>query len=151
MGIEGMAITSVDELVENFEFLDDWEDRYRYIIDLGRKLPTFDDADKNEQNRIQGCTSQAWIIAEVSSDPEPIISFRADSDAHIVRGLLSVLLSIYSGRTGEEILAIDIKDVLRRLDFEAQISPNRANGFHSAIERIRALARLNAGTATDAG
>lgn len=145
-----MSVMTVDELVENFEFLDDWEDRYRYIIDLGRKLPDFDEADKNEQNRIQGCTSQAWLIAEVSSDPEPVLSFRADSDAHIVRGLLAVLLSIYSGRTAEEILAVDIKDVLRRLDFETQISPNRANGFNSAIERIRNLARLNAKAHTEA-
>ena len=151
MGSEPLAITSVDELVENFEFLDDWEDRYRYIIDLGRKLPEFAEADKNEQNRIQGCTSQAWLIAEVSDDPKPVLSFRADSDAHIVRGLLSVLLSIYSGRTAEEILAVDIKDVLRRLDFEAQISPNRANGFNSAIERIRTLARLSAAAQTQAG
>jgi cysteine desulfuration protein SufE len=145
-----MSVMTVDELVENFEFLDDWEDRYRYIIDLGRKLPDFDEADKNEQNRIQGCTSQAWLIAEVSSDPEPVLSFRADSDAHIVRGLLAVLLSIYSARTAEEILAVDIKDVLRRLDFETQISPNRANGFNSAIERIRNLARLNAKARTEA-
>jgi cysteine desulfuration protein SufE len=145
-----MSVMTVDELVENFEFLDDWEDRYRYIIDLGRKLPEFDEADKNEQNRIQGCTSQAWLIAEVSSDPEPVLSFRADSDAHIVRGLLAVLLSIYSARTAEEILAVDIKDVLRRLDFETQISPNRANGFNSAIERIRNLARLNAKARTEA-
>jgi cysteine desulfuration protein SufE len=145
-----MSVMTVDELVENFEFLDDWEDRYRYIIDLGRKLPDFDEADKNEQNRIQGCTSQAWLIAEVSSDPEPVLSFRADSDAHIVRGLLAVLLSIYSGRTAEEILAVDIKDVLRRLDFETQISPNRANGFNSAVERIRNLARLNAKADTEA-
>jgi cysteine desulfuration protein SufE len=145
-----MSVMTVDELVENFEFLDDWEDRYRYIIDLGRKLPDFDEADKNEQNRIQGCTSQAWLIAEVSSDPEPVLSFRADSDAHIVRGLLAVLLSIYSARTAEEILAVDIKDVLRRLDFETQISPNRANGFNSAIERIRNLARLNAKAHTEA-
>ncbi|WP_282609489.1 SufE family protein [Pelagibius sp. Alg239-R121] len=151
MGSEPMQVISVDELVENFEFLDDWEDRYRYIIDLGRKLPEFDEADKNEQNRIQGCTSQAWLIAEVSADPKPVLSFRADSDAHIVRGLLSVLLSIYSGQTAEDILAVDIKDVLRRLDFEAQISPNRANGFYSAVERIRNLARLNAGARTEAG
>jgi cysteine desulfuration protein SufE len=90
------------------------------------------------------------LIAEVSSDPEPVLSFRADSDAHIVRGLLAVLLSIYSARTAEEILAVDIKDVLRRLDFETQISPNRANGFNSAIERIRNLARLNAKARTEA-
>ena len=146
-----MSVTSVDELVENFEFLDDWEDRYRYIIDLGRKLPEFEESEKTERNRIQGCTSQAWLIAELSSDPKPVLSFRADSDAHIVRGLLAVLLSIYSGRTAEEILAVDIKDVLRRLDFETQISPNRANGFYSAVERIRNLARLNSGLQTEAG
>ena len=133
----------VEELIDNFSFLDDWEDRFRYLIDLGRQLEPMDPALKTEETKVRGCTSQVWIVGEVrpgSGSSAPTLHFVADSDAHIVKGLIAVLLSIYDGRTPEEILAIDIRQAIGRLGFEQHLSPNRANGLFSMVERIRALA-----------
>jgi cysteine desulfuration protein SufE len=130
----------VEELIDNFTFLDDWEDRFRYLIDLGRKLPPMDEALKTEDTKVRGCTSQVWIVDEVKSGPPPTLHFVADSDAHIVKGLIAVLMEIYDGRTPEEILAVDIRDAIGRLGFQQHLSPNRANGLFSMVERIRALA-----------
>jgi len=139
----------VEELIDNFSFLDDWEDRFRYLIDLGRKLPPMDDALKTEETKVRGCTSQVWIVDAVepgagSGSGPPTLHFTADSDAHIVKGLIAVLLAIYDGRTPEEILAVDIRQVIGRLGFEQHLSPNRANGLFSMVERIRALAAQEA-------
>lgn len=130
----------VEELIDNFSFLDDWEDRFRYLIDLGRKLPPMDEALKSEDTKVRGCTSQVWIVDEVRPGTPPTLHFIADSDAHIVKGLIAVLMEIYDGRTPEEILAVDIKEAIGRLGFEQHLSPNRANGLYSMVERIRALA-----------
>lgn len=145
--------TRVEELIDNFSFLDDWEDRFRYLIDLGRKLPPMDDSLKTEETKVRGCTSQVWIVDEVrpgagspgSSSGPPTLHFIADSDAHIVKGLIAVLMEIYDGRTPEEILAVDIKDAIGRLGFAQHLSPNRANGLFSMVERIRKLAASEAG------
>lgn len=138
----------VQELVDNFTFLDDWEDRFRYLIDLGRKLPPMDEALKTEETKVRGCTSQVWIVGTTQPGPPPTLHFVADSDAHIVKGLIAVLLEIYNGRTPEEILAVDIKQAIGQLGFEQQLSPNRANGLYSMVERIRALAvQVRAGEA----
>ncbi len=134
----------VEELIDNFSFLDDWDDRFRYLIDLGRKLEPMDDSLKTEESKVRGCTSQVWIVDEVQPGTPPTLHFTADSDAHIVKGLIAVLLSIYDGRTPEEILAVDAKDVIGRLGFEQHLSPNRANGLFSMVERIRALAAREA-------
>jgi cysteine desulfuration protein SufE len=135
--------TRVEELIDNFAFLDDWEDRFRYLIDLGRKLPPMDEALKTEETKVRGCTSQVWIVDEVkpgAGSTAPTLHFIADSDAHIVKGLIAVLMEIYDGRTPEEILAVDIRDAVGRLGFQQHLSPNRANGLFSMVERIRALA-----------
>lgn len=145
--------TRIEELIDNFSFLDDWEDRFRYLIDLGRKLEPMDEALKTEETKVRGCTSQVWIVDEVrpgadsaeSGSGAPTLHFIADSDAHIVKGLIAVLMDIYDGRTPEEILAVDIKDAIGRLGFAEQLSPNRANGLFSMVERIRALAAQEAG------
>ncbi|MGD1879692.1 MAG: SufE family protein [Kiloniellaceae bacterium] len=143
----------VQELIDNFSFLDDWEDRFRYLIDLGRKLPPMDEALKNEETKVRGCTSQVWIVGTTqpgAGSPESgaaTLHFVADSDAHIVKGLIAVLLEIYNGRTAEEILAVDIKQAITELGFEQHLSPNRANGLYSMVERIRALAAQEAGEA----
>ncbi len=137
----------VAELIDNFSFLDDWEDRFRYLIDLGRKLEPMDEALKTEENKVRGCTSQVWIVDEVrpgTSTQAPTLHFIADSDAHIVKGLIAVLMEIYDGRTPEEILAVDIKGAIGQLGFEQHLSPNRANGLFSMVERIRALAAKEA-------
>lgn len=133
----------VEELVDNFALFDDWEDRFRYLIDLGRKLEPMDPALKTEETKVRGCTSQVWIVDRVrpgGGSAPPTLHFIADSDAHIVKGLIAVLLEIYDGRTPQEILAIDIKDAIARLGFAQHLSPNRANGLFSMVERIRKLA-----------
>ncbi|GAB4234015.1 MAG: SufE family protein [Kiloniellaceae bacterium] len=145
----GTTDTRVEELIDNFSFLDDWEDRFRYLIDLGRKLEPMDEALKTEATKVRGCTSQVWIVDEVRPGPDsgsgpPTLHFIADSDAHIVKGLIAVLMEIYDGRTPQEILAVDIKDAIGRLGFEQHLSPNRANGLFSMVERIRALAAREA-------
>lgn len=140
----------VEELIENFVFLDDWDDRFRYLIDLGRRLEPMDDSLKTEDSKVRGCTSQVWIVDEVRPGPPgsgsgaPTLHFVADSDAHIVKGLIAVLLSIYNGRTPQEILTVDAKQVISRLGFEQHLSPNRANGLYAMVERIRALAAREA-------
>jgi len=138
----------VQEVIDNFSFLDDWEDRFRYLIDLGRKLAPMDEALKTEETKVRGCTSQVWIVSRVDAGTEPegppTLHFIADSDAHIVKGLIAVLMAIYDGRTPQEILAVDIRDAIGRLGFQQHLSPNRANGLFSMVERIRALATREA-------
>ena len=134
-----MPELTVDRLIQNFEILGNWEERYRYVIDLGRKLPDLDEKYKIEDNRVKGCVSNVWLITLVNDDKTPTLEFKADSDAHIVRGLVTILLAIYSGRTAKEILAVDIKDIFQQLDLESHLSPSRSNGFFSMVERIQAL------------
>ncbi len=141
---EAAADPRVEELIDNFTFLDDWEDRFRYLIDLGRKLEPMDESLKTEETKVRGCTSQVWIVDEIKPGTPPTLHFVADSDAHIVKGLIAVLLSIYDGRTPEEILGVDIRQVIGQLGFEQHLSPNRANGLFSMVERIRALAAREA-------
>ena len=139
-----MPELTVDRLIQNFEILGNWEERYRYVIDLGRKLPELDEKYKVEDNRVKGCVSNVWLITLVNDDKTPTLEFKADSDAHIVRGLVTILLAIYSGRTAKEILAVDIKDIFQQLDLESHLSPSRSNGFFSMVERIQALAQAAA-------
>ena len=139
-----MPELTVDKLIQNFEILGNWEERYRYVIDLGRKLPDLDEKYKVEDNRVKGCVSNVWLITLVNDDKTPTLEFKADSDAHIVRGLVTILLAIYSGRTAKEILAVDIKDIFQQLDLESHLSPSRSNGFFSMVERIKALAQAAA-------
>src|SRR3954449_9009223 len=134
-----MSPMTVDELIENFSLFDDWEDRYRYLIDLGRELPPLDEALKTEETRVQGCMSQVWMVPLPGGDGT--IRFAADSDSHIVKGLIAVLLVFYSGRTPRQILDLDIDGSFREIGLDQHISPNRRNGFFSMVERIRATAR----------
>lgn len=131
---------SFDELAENFEFLGDWEERYRYIIDLGRALPEMPEEAKTAETKVQGCVSQVWMIAKPDPEDPGRMIFIADSDAHIVRGLIAVLLIIFSGKTAEEILAINARALLGKLDLEGHLSPSRSNGLFSMVKRIEDLA-----------
>ncbi|MDX1401602.1 MAG: SufE family protein [Kiloniellales bacterium] len=131
--------SKVEELIEDFEYLESWEDRFRYIIDLGRKLEPMDEALKTEETKVDGCTSQVWIVAGKEGNP-PVLHFSADSDAHIVRGLIAILLTIYDGRTAREILDLDAKKMIARLGFAEHLSPNRANGLFAMVGRIRQFA-----------
>ena len=138
-----MDIT-IDRIMQNFDVLTDWEDRYRYIIELGRKLPSFDEKYKIDANLVQGCVSQVWLVTDVRDGDPPVIEFRADSDAQIVKGLVAILLSLYSGKTAREILTADIRSIFQKLDLAKHLSLNRANGFASMVKRIHELALATA-------
>ncbi len=131
---------TVDELVETFELLGDWEERYRYLIELGRKLPPMADSEKTEASKVRGCMSQVWLTHRVKAGPPPRLEFHGDSDAHIVKGLIALLFKLCSGRTPQEILQTDVASVFARLGLENQITMNRRNGFYSMVERIKSLA-----------
>jgi cysteine desulfuration protein SufE len=134
-----MTDARVEELIEGFEFLDDWDERFRYIIDLGRRLPPMDEGLKNDDTKVDGCTSQVWMVARVEGDP-PRLAFLADSDAHIVRGLIAILLALYDGRSPRDILELDAEGTIARLGLAQHLSPNRANGLFAMVGRIRAFA-----------
>lgn len=131
---------TLDELAETFELLGDWEERYRYIIELGRQLPPLPAEDHNEQTKVRGCMSQVWLTHRVEPGSPPRLVFGGDSDAHIVKGLIAVLFELVSGRTPQQILALDIGSAFERLGLESHISMNRRNGFYAMVERIKQMA-----------
>jgi cysteine desulfuration protein SufE len=132
---------ALDDLIDTFEVLGDWEQRYRYLIDLGRELDPLPDADHIDANKVRGCASQVWITT--TREPDGTLRFRADSDAHIVKGLIAVLLKLYSGRTPEEITAFDAKASMEKLGLPEALSSQRANGLNAMIERIHGEARAS--------
>ena len=134
---------TIDEIIENFSILDDWDDRYRYVIELGRTLAPLSDAARSESNKVQGCASQVWLDTRVAPDGSagPTLSFVGDSDAHIVRGLIAILFAIYSDRPARDILATDAVAIFERLGLREHLTPQRSNGFRSMVDRIHADAR----------
>ena len=130
--------TSFDDIRADFELLDDWEDRYRYVIELGRKLKPLPDDKRNAANKVQGCVSQVWLSTTVDPDGgRPRLFFIGDSDAHIVRGLVAILFAIYSGKTANEILSIDASQTLGALHLNEHLTPQRSNGLMAMVQRIR--------------
>ena len=125
-----------DEFAERFNRLRSSEDRYRYLIQLGRKLYAYPEEFRDEEHLVRGCMSQVWLVTVGGSKPSEVI-FRADSDAHIVKGLIAVLLMLYSGKTAEEILSTDVQGLFERLDLGQHISVNRRNGFYSMTLKMR--------------
>ncbi len=141
-----MAGMQIEELVDNFSFLDDWEDRYRYLIELGRGLAPLDDAERTPATKVRGCASQVWLISRVTGHgPDAVLDFRGDSDAHIVRGLIAVLFALYCGRTAREILSTDEKAVLAKLGLNEHLTPQRSNGLASMVARIKSDALAASG------
>ena len=140
MTIETMTI---DEIIENFALLEEWDDRYRYVIELGRSLMPLNERDRRDANKVQGCASQVWLATTVGPNGQggPVLSFVGDSDAHIVRGLIAILFAIYSGRHAREILATDAVALFERLGLREHLTPQRSNGFRSMVERIKSDAR----------
>ena len=130
----------VEELADTFEFLGDWEERYRYIIDLGRKLEPLPEEYKIDDYRVQGCVSRVWLVPRADPTDESRIQFIADSDAHIVKGLIAIALQLFDDKTPEEILEVDAREVLRQLGLSEHLSPSRSNGFYAMIRRIRETA-----------
>jgi cysteine desulfuration protein SufE len=127
-----------DSLIDDFALLDDWEDRYRYVIELGKALPALPDAEKTEATKVRGCASQVWLVSKPDPGRDPVIRFRGDSDAHIVRGLIAVLFTLYSGRRASEILAIDAEGSLARLGLRQHLTSQRSNGLTAMVQRMRA-------------
>ena len=135
---------NIDELADNFSLFDDWEDRYRYIIDLGRTLAPLPEAKRTKDYKVDGCISQVWLVTEQENkDGKILLSFVGDSDAHIVKGLLAIIFALFSHKTPADILAIDADAQLARLDLDQHISPNRRNGVASVIRVIRAAAHAH--------
>jgi cysteine desulfuration protein SufE len=128
----------IDELAETFELLGDWEERYSYLIDLGRKLPALGEAERNEETKVRGCMSQVWLVGGLQADGR--MRFNGDSDSSLVKGLIALLMALVNDKTPAEILALDIAGSFQRLGLESNITVNRRNGFYSMVERIRALA-----------
>jgi cysteine desulfuration protein SufE len=133
-----MRLTAIATLLSDFEVLDDWEDRYRHVIDLGRDLPELPVEDHAAKNKVMGCASQVWITSSVSGPAaDPIVSFSGDSDALIVKGLIAIAFMIYSGRPAREIVATDAAPILAQLGLREHLTPQRSNGFASMIQRIK--------------
>lgn len=130
---------TLDEIRENFELLEGWEERYRYLVDLGKKLKPMSPADKTEANKVDGCMSQVWMVGRpaVDNDGDRVLALTADSDAIIVRGLIAILMAVYDRKTPEEIQAIDIGSLFDDLGFGQHITLNRRNGFYAMVQRIR--------------
>ena len=137
-----MVLTmNIESIIDNFVFLDDWNDRYKYLIELGGLLPAFPETQRTPENKVQGCVSQVWITWVKSTEPDPIISFKGDSDAHIVKGLIAIILAIYSDKLASEILAINFDKIFHQIGLEEHITPQRSNGLNSMVKCIRHVAR----------
>jgi len=137
------TLATLDEIVDNFSLLEEWDDRYRYVIELGRGLNPLSERDRTEANKVQGCASQVWLATSVHPDGQggPLLTFSGDSDAHIVRGLIAILFAMFSGKRARDILSADAIAVFGRLGLREHLTPQRSNGFRSMVERIRADAR----------
>lgn len=133
---------TIDEIIENFSFLEDWEDRYGYLIELGKDLTGLSPEAMNEGNKVQGCVSQVWLIHSIQGDT---ITFNGASDAHIVRGLVAIALSLFSGKTAQGILQTDENVLFKQIGLNEHITPQRANGLRSLVERIKTIARNEIG------
>jgi cysteine desulfuration protein SufE len=125
---------SLETLIDDFALFDDWEERYRYIIELGNKLKPLSEAERNDANKVQGCVSQVWLVNDRDGDS---LSFRGDSDAHIVRGLVAILLDLYDGKSAQEIAAYDAESAFQQLGLGEHLTPQRSNGFYAMVQRIR--------------
>jgi cysteine desulfuration protein SufE len=139
----------IDEIIDNFALLDEWDDRYRYVIELGRGLTPLDERDRNQANKVQGCASQVWLASTMHPDRQggPVLSFVGDSDAHIVRGLIAILFAVYSGKHARDILSIDAVELFNRIGLREHLTPQRSNGFRSMVERIKSDAQAALATA----
>jgi cysteine desulfuration protein SufE len=133
----------IDEITANFALLDDWDDRYRYVIELGRTLAPLPEAARTDANKVSGCASQVWLMTEIeqAGAGEPVLRFTGDSDAHIVRGLIAILFATYSAKSARQILDVDALALFERLGLREHLTPQRSNGFKSMVGRIRDEAR----------
>ena len=142
-----MSSEAFEEIVESFELFDDWEDRYRYVIDLGRDLPVLDDARKSDATKVEGCASQVWLVPDLrQEDGQARLYFEGDSDAMIVRGLIAVLIAMVSGQPVAAIRDLGIREQLARLQLDQALSAQRSNGLRAMVTRIEDIAGASATT-----
>jgi cysteine desulfuration protein SufE len=133
---------SFDEILANFEFIDDWEERYRYIIELGKLMPELPDEAHNDANKVRGCASQVWLETVIERpNGEPALVLRGDSDAHIVRGLVALIIALYSGKPASEIVETDAAAIFEDLGLSEHLTPQRSNGVRAMVDRIQRDAR----------
>jgi len=130
-------MTTIESIRDDFVFLDDWEERYRYVIELGSDLAPYPEDVRDDAHKVPGCVSQVWLHTTRGPGDDPVLTFLGDSDAHIVRGLVAIMLALYSGRRASEILAVDAEDTLRALGLDEHLTPQRANGLRAMVRRIR--------------
>ncbi len=136
-------LPTIDEIVSNFELLDDWEERYRYLIELGRMMEPLPDEAHTDVNKVQGCASQVWLQTRLDGSPDkPVLYLLGDSDAHIVRGLVALLISLYDGKSASEALSTDALALFKDLGLAEHLTPQRSNGVRSMVERIRRDAQM---------
>lgn len=131
-----LALQPLDQILETFDLLDDWEERYKYVLELAKTVPDMPESSKIAENEVKGCTSKVWMTSEIR---DGVFHFEADSNAYIVRGLIGILMSVYQDKPISEIKNIDIKEIFSQLGLEQNLSPNRRNGFFAMVERIKAL------------
>ncbi len=136
-------MTDIDEIIDNFSLLDEWDDRYRYLIELGRALPPLAAEAHNDANKVRGCASQVWLDTRVRPNGAggPVLTFVGDSDAHIVRGLITILFALYSGKSAKDILATDAVALFEKMGLREHLTPQRSNGFRAMVDRIHSDAR----------
>ncbi len=143
---------TIDQIIDDFELLDDWEDRYRYVIELGKALDPLPEAQRTEANRVRGCASQVWLVTARGPDRgeiggEPVLHFAGDSDALIVRGLVAIAITLFDGKSASEILATDANALFERLGLKAHLTAQRSNGLRSLVDRIKSDAQAALTTA----
>lgn len=131
---------TIEDLIENFEILEDWDDRYAYLMELGRKMPPMNESDKTEENRVKGCQATVWLKETFVLGTPSRIEFLADSNSQIVKGLIAMLRILYSGKTPQEILNINAQNLFARLELDRHLSPTRSTGLNSMVQKIRSLA-----------
>ncbi|KGD85839.1 SufE family protein [Rhizobium sp. YS-1r] len=131
-------MASIDQIIDDFAFLDEWEDRYQYITELGKLLPDLAESEKVDENKVQGCMSQVWVISHVEDDgADPVMTFEGDSDSQIVRGLVAIVLAVYSGKRASEITSTDAIEIFNRLGLMDHLISKRTNGLRSMVKRIQ--------------
>jgi cysteine desulfuration protein SufE len=136
---------AIDRIAEDFALFSDWEERYAHVLDMAKSLPPLSPEERTDANKVRGCASQVWLVTETHADEPQKLFFRGESDAHLVRGLIAILLSIFSGRSPAEILSVDPKDVFTRLQLKDALTQQRSNGLFAMMERIRRDAASAAG------
>ena len=141
---------SIDEIIENFSFIDDWEERYRYVIELGKDLPALEENEMVDAHKVEGCVSQVWLIPQLDYGTDgPVLTFIGDSDAHIVKGLIAITLAIFSGQPAKDIIEIDAEAVFAKLGLREHLTPQRSNGLTAMIERVKVEAQAALDAARD--